>query len=223
MIKDILAFGCSFTFGDGVDHLESWPFKLGKRLGVPACNYGKSGCSNKFIASEVFRLVDPDLSKNSLVVVAWTSYIRSSLWDEKERAWDPILLENTSWKPKVKKACEFYFKEMFTDYDAHFTTIALKMSVEAYLKRHGIRYVFLNSIHEEYHYLNVVDQTLHNMRESLDKTHYMDLYNSVYELLRTDREQYICTTDNYHPSIAGHELVANNLVDFIKRNRILEQ
>lgn len=223
MIKNVLAFGCSFTFGDGVDHTESWPFRLGKKLAVPAYNYGKSGASNKLITSEVFRVVDPGKHKDSLVVVAWSSHMRTSFWDDKDRRWESILVETASYKDHFIKASEYYYGNIYSDYDAFFTSFVHKLTVEAYLKKHNIRYVFLNALHEEYEYLKIVDTTLHKLRESIDQTNYMDFYGSIYEQMCMDRPQYICTTDNYHPSIKGHEMIANNLLNFITKNRILEK
>jgi len=222
MIKNILAFGCSFTFGDGIDHKDSWPYVLGKKLGVPALNYGRSGGSNKLIASEFFRIIDPKEHQDSLVVIAWTSYIRSSLWDETEKVWEPVIVQQFTRKEKFKQAVDYYYANMFTPYDSFFTMFTIKMSVEAYLKQHGIRYVFLNALHDEWDYQKVVDNILHKMRETGDKERYMDFYSSIYELICNDRQQFICS-DNYHPSEAGHELVAGKLADFINKNKLLER
>ena len=223
MIKEILSFGCSFTYGDGVDHLESWPYRLGKKLGVPAYNYGRSGASNKLITSEILRVVDPEKHQDCLVVVAWTHHIRTAFWDERERCWESILVGSASYKDRFVKSAEYYYGNIYSEYDAFFTSFAHKLTVEAYLKKNNIKYVFLNALHEEYEYLDIVDTTLHRLRENIDKTNYMDFYGSIYQLMCMDRPQYICDTDKYHPSIAGHELIANNLLEFITKNGILKQ
>jgi len=222
MIKEVIAFGCSFTYGDGINHKDSWPFILGKKMGIPVKNYGLSGGSNKLIANEIFRLIDPVEHKDSLVVVCWTSFLRSSLWDEDERVWEPVIVQQFTRKEKFRDAVDYYYANMFTPYDAFFTMFTIKMAVESYLKSNGIRYVFLNALHDEWDYQKVVDNILHRMRESHDKRRYMDFYSSIYELICHDREQFICS-DKYHPSEAGHDLVAGKLADFINTNKLLER
>ena len=66
MIK--LAFGCSHTYGLGVERNEAWPFLL------DAINLGKSGVSVNYIARILPSCVE--LYKPSLIYILWPDYTR---------------------------------------------------------------------------------------------------------------------------------------------------
>jgi lysophospholipase L1-like esterase len=63
-----LAFGCSHTYGIGVDPSEAWPALLG------AINYGQPGCSSDLIA----RIMPKLLAKHNptTVYVLWPDWTR---------------------------------------------------------------------------------------------------------------------------------------------------
>jgi len=63
-----LAFGCSHTYGVGVDTNQAWPNLLG------AINYGKAGCSSDYVA----RIMPGLLAKHnpSTVYVLWPDWTR---------------------------------------------------------------------------------------------------------------------------------------------------
>lgn len=68
VVYNKLAFGCSHTYGTGVDEHETWPYKLG------AMNFGVPGSSCDYIA----RVLPEHLAKyNPMVVyVLWPDWTR---------------------------------------------------------------------------------------------------------------------------------------------------
>lgn len=113
MIK--LAFGCSHTYGIGVEKYEAWPYLLG------AINLGIPGGSTDAIA----RVITPQLEKYtpSVVYILWPNWTRfeytlnghivQSLPTDKNRihfmetATDEWLQENFNTKVfEIKKACQ---------------------------------------------------------------------------------------------------------------------
>ena len=65
----ILALGCSFTFGIGLDINDTWPSVLGKMLNKPVYNGGIPGSSN----DTAFRLADHFVPKHKLAAVVLLS------------------------------------------------------------------------------------------------------------------------------------------------------
>jgi hypothetical protein len=100
-----LAFGCSHTFGVGVEPHEAWPALL------DAINYGVSGCSSDLIA----RIMPALLAKHTPVTV----YV---LWPE----WSRFEIQTgTSYKQSlVTDSDRIYYMEHATDNWLHtnFTT-----------------------------------------------------------------------------------------------------
>jgi len=70
-----LAFGCSHTFGVGVDGDEAWAFLLN------ASNYGVGGCSTDYI-SRIFPEVIA-LSNPTIVYILWPDWSRFEYLNEK--------------------------------------------------------------------------------------------------------------------------------------------
>ena len=66
--SDSLAFGCSHTWGVGVEANETWPYYLG------AINYGKAGTSADFIVRNAPALLDKH--HPTTVYILWPDWTR---------------------------------------------------------------------------------------------------------------------------------------------------
>src|SRR5882762_5127353 len=108
----IFVSGCSYTFGLGVQHEESWPTLLKKRLadrrGVPSDqanlqNFSQVGASNEYIARTIIRQCDrvrPDLAIIAFTHRERTEYLAPGvtrnlgLWDldTPESSWAPAAM-----------------------------------------------------------------------------------------------------------------------------------
>jgi len=73
---NIAVFGCSFTYGWGVEEEESWPYLLGKLFGdkVQLWNFGIPGTSMEMIAKLALK-VQEDLNPD-LIIVWWPETLR---------------------------------------------------------------------------------------------------------------------------------------------------
>lgn len=82
----LITFGCSYTYGHGLQdcHIEpniygpsysrlAWPSLLSNMLGVELVNCGKPGVSNLYI---LWNLLNFDFQENDLCVIMWTHYGR---------------------------------------------------------------------------------------------------------------------------------------------------
>ena len=73
------AFGCSFTFGYGVNHEQSWPALMG------LYNCGQSGSSNDRITRLAIEYINTYSPKN--IYIMWTIKSRREWIDEENNIW----------------------------------------------------------------------------------------------------------------------------------------
>lgn len=73
--NSILAFGCSFTFGIGVNDDETWCHQLSLLLAVPVINLAQPGSSTEFQYLNYLRLSSRGIQPLA-VVYAWPDYLR---------------------------------------------------------------------------------------------------------------------------------------------------
>ena len=55
--SEIYCFGCSFTYGEGVDDHNTWPVVLGKKLGMKSRNFGIPGGSYDSITRTLMQIL----------------------------------------------------------------------------------------------------------------------------------------------------------------------
>jgi hypothetical protein len=66
--SDAIAFGCSHTWGTGVEADETWPYKLGAK------NFGVQGCSSDFICRIFSEIIEEQ--KPTTVYILWPDWTR---------------------------------------------------------------------------------------------------------------------------------------------------
>lgn len=86
-IKRIIASGCSFTYGQGLDNpsTESWPAQLSNMFNVPCINLGYSGAGNDFIISEAIDYSIKNLQESDLFIIAfsqWSRYTFTNMYNK---------------------------------------------------------------------------------------------------------------------------------------------
>lgn len=79
MITRVQAWGCSFTWGEGLDpprllgrqtaSAAAWPSLVAQSLGVPLLNHAEPGASNVWIAD---RITGTEFAQGDLVLIMWT-------------------------------------------------------------------------------------------------------------------------------------------------------
>lgn len=220
MIDEIVAFGCSYTKGDGVAHHRSWPYCLGFNLNITTRNYGIGGSSNKVISSEFFKNFELEMLKNSLVVIGWTGHIRTAFWDEDSKEWDHVLVQHFTEKEKRRRDIDYYYSNIYTEYSAYYESVIIKMAVQNALEKYKIPYIFFNALHPG-PFEVTADDTLRKMYGMLENNRYIEQEKSAYEWIMEDKEKYVCD-DGFHPSEEGHILISQKITHHIKENNLLE-
>jgi len=220
-INHIAAYGCSFVYGDGIDHRKSWPYVLGNMLNVSVNNRGKRGSSNKF---SIIGLLD-DISKvdytNTLVIIGWTGCQRTSFYNETEKKWENIHV-SFRYSTAMQKTVDTYFNSIYTDYDGYITMFWQQITIQSFLEQRGIRHCFINSFDETYDMLN-----LFNSNESFKRTHdlvkqekfVLGYHHSIQKLINNNSD--LISGDGYHPSEQGHILIADLINKYLKECELI--
>ena len=88
----LLAFGCSNTYGHGLEDCLlkdnqpgpqpskfAWPSLLANKLNIPCLNLAEPGSSNQDILRKI---LSEDIHENDIIVILWTHYSRDVLYVE---------------------------------------------------------------------------------------------------------------------------------------------
>jgi len=137
MDLQIGAFGCSFTYGQGVPFKNAWPSLIG------AQNYGAPGMGNDYILSTLINAVLTE--KLTHVVVMWTNIERITFADEKG--------EFSVW-PRMDPKYLRWHREMLGKYltvhhDEQWFVQKFQQQVvlaESFLQSRNIEYIMINGL-----------------------------------------------------------------------------
>jgi hypothetical protein len=155
MIKNILAIGCSFTYGAELpDELHgpsqfAWPQLVGDQLTADVTNLGLNGGSN----GRIYRLAVEQAIKNNydLIICAWTNIVRLDItYQGKEM---PVTV-NSTWIDQ-----DFpYLKKFLVNHhdDKHLTQewLTKVLTLQEYFKSKNQKYIFLNM--PSHHYPSLI-------------------------------------------------------------------
>ena len=199
----LIAFGCSFTFGDGLpdcwDHrskfagefhsILSWPNKLGALLEIPIVNVSEPGASNKQIWNSI---VNFKFQNDDIVVVLWTNLERHCLIGNNNK-----ITKFGNWdKTGLSKK---YFK-MFYDY-------------------HNLKNNFhLCSNHCKFYLdsLNIKNYHLTSQKKHIEDMPKWNIVNFLPIFMNHFREIFPLALDGSHPGVEAHAAFAEKLYSLIK-------
>lgn len=141
-ITRIVAFGCSHTYGHGLEDCigeggapgpdpskMAWPSLLAQKLKISnVCNMGVPGVGNKFIAHS---LLNFNLQKTDLVVVLWSflsrrHFFKNSTQDVRIVPWEDF------------KHTRYFHKNFDSDYDQVFESSVFANYIDLYLKEKNL-------------------------------------------------------------------------------------
>jgi hypothetical protein len=77
----LFTFGCSFTEGQGLNKPDEkeYAILLSEKFGIKYYNYGAAGMSNDYVYRKVFETIEKQISKEDIIIIQWTHYIRKEL------------------------------------------------------------------------------------------------------------------------------------------------
>lgn len=155
----IVAFGCSFTYGDALPDCyipkplgicpgrpgskpsrHAWPQKLADLAGVECVNRGRSGNSNKGILYDITRF---KFEPGDIVFPMWTFFSRKSVLTRPNK-----IVTYGRWNLDDDDDAALYFEKFHTDPDAAFETAAWIEAADGLLRKRGVQVIHLTSCHE---------------------------------------------------------------------------
>jgi len=77
----LFTFGCSFTEGQELKKPEEkeYTILLAEKLGIEYYNFGSCGMSNDYVYRKTFETIENHSTKEDIIIVQWTHYIRKEL------------------------------------------------------------------------------------------------------------------------------------------------
>ena len=202
----LVAFGCSFTYGHGLEDCykppnrhgpfpskTAWPSTLGKLLNVDTViNKGSPGASNKLIWKTV---LDFDFQQDDIVFINWSYPNRYCIFEDFKNKHIPI----GPWFDN--KQNKVYYKQLYTDVDHIIDFFNRSDHVKRYLDSLNIK---------NFHAITLFNKEPINLTP---KWYNVDILKSCF---LTISQHYPLALDNAHPGQAAHDHYANGLFLEIK-------
>ena len=182
-MKNLLAFGCSCTAGEGLPARElAWPELLATLLKYQCINKGKQGASNKHIR---YLIQNYSFSKNDIVIIQWTNADRTSVISQ--NTVKDILPKDADKSKWIKS----YFQNLNTKIDSLYDLYTNANYIKYYLDDLGI---------PNYHCI------LHKSYKTNFKWSKVQFYKGIHDEFCIDS-----CDDKLHPGIKSHKKFAKYL------------
>ena len=232
----IVAFGCSFTFGDELNDLPKWyedfddkrnfmpekekyhkpskksyPYIIGELLKCDVENYGWRGGSNDRIFRKFFEhLLHND--KSTTYIIQWTYPFRTEVWYSEGNYYSGIV---PTFEDKLAKR---YYKENFNEIDSRERLIRYMWSVDSVCKQFGQELIqFIPLSKDEFDYNVDTKKKIGNTYLDYPLPKIVDFKDSKLpkSLLNTDKIRRLVNC-RIHPTEGGHKRLAEYLTRRIK-------
>ena len=127
--KNIMTFGCSYTFGVGVDENHTWPNQMRKFFpDYRVYNLGISGCGADTVTRLAINWIP--VLKPDIVLILWPNRYRFETYDN-----DPPYMAGP-WSSN-----DIAFNEYFKDENSYNNSMKNRLMIDLLQKVHGFRYV----------------------------------------------------------------------------------
>jgi hypothetical protein len=196
--SSIACFGCSFTYGFGLQDHESWPAVLSKLTGLDIKNYGIGGSNNQEIIANALEYVKTYKTKNIILLLCHFCRLQLKKGNK---------LYN--WIVHIDTEKEYY--KLFTDHidkmiNFSETTLLFSRQVPYFLKtieeiKKNISGQIFVSTYIEDHY---------ECLKKIDNKNFILL--PFYEMSK----EYPLAFDNKHPGAEHNRLFAESIVKYLK-------
>lgn len=214
----IFAYGCSFTYGEGLKDCWvpegekigkitgpskgpypsafAWPQLLSNRMELDVVNKSIPGCSNKYIWHEI---MNANLNSNDIVVILWTHFNRNCVFENKIKNKRALVSDiNNKHQPRDnQRFSAYYYKIMHEDYDA---------AIENYLK-----------INFTKHHLDSLGIKNYHFCLSRNLSYEIPSWNTVDIKFVELNYELPLAVDNLHPGELAQVELANEMYDFIHK------
>jgi hypothetical protein len=233
----LIAAGCSWVVGKNVDPEYAFACRLQKHLGLDEFySVARNGANNTEQINKLVEYINTNHDQYSNIFVLWgvTSIYRWEMYSSVTNAVEDCAVGRGT--DELKKEIKHYFSHYFNeDYELKKLKTQVIM-LDGYLKSLNIRHLFVNSF-QSYQINDVDNQYFYQVQEedndmlsllcrankikiSASSVPFLNLttpgthFNnySVQELQRTGW----LDNESAHPTVQAHDLIANELYDYIK-------
>lgn len=191
--------GDSFTYGGGLENpiKYRWTKLVCDHFGAEETNLSKTGVSNEWVLRHLFA-DDNNLEQYDIIFIQLTHPYRNEYWDSEKEKWRTYMVNMRKWhqqNPKVKYDHEFldwveyYFKKIYTDKQGMSKELVAYNSILSHLKLLGKPF-FISGL-SGYSHIK---------------------YDFRFRQLNFNK----ISRNDLHPSIKGHEQIANKVLSIFK-------
>lgn len=200
----ILFNGCSYTWGDELDHRERDRFStlVSNHYNASHSNISDCGVSNDAIARTTMEWF-AEGNKCDLAIIQWTVISRIEGYNQKEHQYEHI----TTQTPKMWKRFYSYYYHHQLGVDTLFKNYYL---LEQYFIKNNIKYFFL--FHDCWE--NIIFDTDSVWKELIVRKDFYCMRGNLHHnntVLSIEKNHF--TEGNAHPNELGHQVIANYIID----------
>lgn len=207
-INNLVACGCSFTAGQGLQYAhEAWPFLLARSLNLSCTNLGVPGSGNDLA---VARIIDyfsnfPEKKQTTLVVIALTSSHRIEFLEKNGTRPMYTIPRGTS-DPAF---CKMIFEERYDSLFYYYKYLRTIILLQELFKSYQTSYIFANALMQP-HQDHQDDDHVKKLKDQIDMTKFYEFDKHFYNWIDPQKVQ-----KDGHPNEAANIEIANTLKDFI--------
>jgi hypothetical protein len=144
-VKRIIASGCSFTYGFGLeDQNLAWPNQLASLLQVDCINLGLNGAGNEHVVNSIidYFAANPDHIQDSFVAIGFSSFLRVEFLLKNSTK---VRYTNPSSKLEPNYIKTFYM-ERFNKHFYYLKYLRLIIALTSFLKQQQIPHIFFDCL-----------------------------------------------------------------------------
>jgi lysophospholipase L1-like esterase len=214
----LFTVGDSFTYGEELEHPEqhAWPVLVAKELGYDLINRGRPAASNDYMIKEVIKSVTKN--RPDLVIVAWSSAGRTEFSDHLGvySVWPGSNLN-------VWNAPELAHRKQLVKYITVYNN--LQHEYRRWLRNVVLLQSFLRDQSIDYRFVNTFDNLIRGNKYIAWSPEYTQLIDTDKFIgwPNTGFMEWAYGTPHGpggHPLEEGHQLIAENIVRYIKDHQL---
>ena len=227
MKKTLLANGCSWTAGGGLDNIHNpyklesilWPHQLSKLLNYDNCVNLSAGCgSNQRIVRTTFNWLtsqDSETLKNTIAVIQWTELSRyeyyhttnDNQYEDIERNWAKVKTgvvispaDPLNYLDSTLERSQRRY-ELYTDVEGLYTHLTHLETLHSLFNHFGVKYYYWN-------FTMAYDLVNHPLSSFI-----LSRYNWLEKYGRHTWDYQRISTEDPHPNEHGHYQIAKHIFD----------
>lgn len=218
----LFVIGCSFSEGAGLKEVnDRYSRLLGNTLKINNYNIALSGSSNDYIFRKVFELLENSITKNDILIIQWTHFIRIELNHKYENI-------NLYYNPPASLNASM--DKIFNNNSVNFSHKKIDTNVIDEIDNKNQKYIndyILNFLNPEYQY-NKTKNYIKSLYSYLELNEYKHLHffgwdkciiEEVLNYPKFINESfggYTNTIGTEHPDKSGHDMWSNVLYNKLK-------